>query len=169
MQQRSETLRLVLGAVFIALVALATMVIQIPIPQAGGYLNIGDTMIFVAALLLGPVGGAVAGGIGSALADFLNPIYAYWAPWTLVVKGIEGLLVGSLGYGVYQKYGRVTPRVYLSMGVGALWMVVGYYFASSILYGFSVALVHVPMNLLQGVVSVVLAGLVLGFLRHVRS
>ncbi len=169
MERRSDTLRLVLGAVFIAMVALATMVIQIPIPQAGGYLNIGDTMIFVAALLLGPVGGALAGGLGSALADVLNPIYAYWAPWTLVVKGIEGFLVGTLGYSIYQRHRLVTPRVYLSMIVGALWMVVGYYVASGILYSFSVALVHVPMNLLQGAVSVVLAGLILGFLRHLKA
>ena len=169
MERRSETLKLVLGAVFIALVALATMVIQIPIPQGGGYLNIGDTMIFVAALLLGPVGGAVAGGLGSALADVLNPVYAYWAPWTLVVKGIEGLLVGLLGYGIYQRYKKVTWRVYMSMAVGALWMVIGYYLASSILYSFAAAWAFVPMNMIQGAVSVVLAGLILGLLRHLKT
>ncbi|MDX9762690.1 MAG: ECF transporter S component, partial [Desulfomonilia bacterium] len=56
-------------ALFIALVAVSTMIIRIPVPQTNGYMNLGDSMVLLAALFFGPVGGFIAGGIGSALAD----------------------------------------------------------------------------------------------------
>jgi len=96
MEDRAKTL--VYGALGIALVALATMSIQIPVPQTRGYINLGDTVIFVFAMLFGARIGALAGGVGSALADLLTG-YAHWAPFTLVIKGIEGLLVGLLASG----------------------------------------------------------------------
>lgn len=54
----------------IALVCITTMVIQIPIPMTEGYVNIGDSIIFVASILFGPIPGMIAGGLGSALAVF---------------------------------------------------------------------------------------------------
>ena len=58
-------------------------------------MNLGDSMIFVTAIVFGRKYGLAAGGLGSALADILGG-YATWAPWTLVIKGIEGNLAGML-------------------------------------------------------------------------
>ena len=90
-----STRKLALLALLTALVAAATRVIQIPTPATKGYVNLGDGMIFVAALLFGGSIGGIAGGIGSALADILGG-YANWALPTLIIKGLEGLLVGWL-------------------------------------------------------------------------
>jgi len=56
-------------AISIALVTLGTMAIRISIPATSGYMNLGDSMIFVSAIILGRRYGLVAGGLGSALAD----------------------------------------------------------------------------------------------------
>lgn len=52
-------------------------------------------MVYITALLFGPLVGAFAGGVGSTLADiFLG--YPYYAPATLIVKACEGAVVGVL-------------------------------------------------------------------------
>jgi uncharacterized membrane protein len=85
------------AAIFTAFVCIATMILKVDIPQTRGYFNIGDSMVYVSALLFGPFVGAFAGGIGSMLADVLLGAYQY-APGTLAIKGIEGWLVGYISY-----------------------------------------------------------------------
>ena len=51
----NKTKLLVLNGLMIALVCIATMVIQIPIPMTDGYVNIGDSIIFVTSILFGPI------------------------------------------------------------------------------------------------------------------
>lgn len=81
-------------AVFTAFVAAVTMVFSVYIPATRGYFNIGEVMVYTAAMLMGPYVGAFAGGVGSAISDaVLAPIYA---PGTLVIKGAEGFVVGFL-------------------------------------------------------------------------
>jgi len=145
-----------LFALFTALVVVATMSISIPMIGTQGYVNIGDTMIFVTALLLGTRAGVLAGGIGSALADiFLG--YFHWAPWTLLIKGIEGLIVGVIGHASFAKHKRITLRSFLSLLVAVIWMVMGYYFAGGVMVGFSAAVSSVPGNLIQGGAGIVLS------------
>lgn len=60
-----------INAVFTALVTAATLLIRIPVPATQGYINLGDAVVIAAGLLLGPRTGLIAGGIGSALADWL--------------------------------------------------------------------------------------------------
>lgn len=53
-------------------------------------------MVYITALLFGPLIGAFAGGVGSMSADiFLG--YPHYAPATLVIKACEGAIVGLLG------------------------------------------------------------------------
>jgi uncharacterized membrane protein len=91
----SLTLHSCIAAVFTALVCIATMSFTVYIPSTKGYFNIGEAMIYTAAILFGPLIGAFAGGVGSMLADILLGYY-YYAPATLVVKAIEGFVVGFL-------------------------------------------------------------------------
>ena len=48
----NKTKLIVLNGIMIALVCITTMVIQIPIPMTEGYVNIGDSIIFVALFLI---------------------------------------------------------------------------------------------------------------------
>jgi uncharacterized membrane protein len=142
-----KTLELSLAAVFTALVAVATLVIRIPVPATGGYINIGDALIFTAALSMGWLVGGVAGGVGSAIADMIG--YPVFAPLTLVVKGLQGLLVG------YIADGKSVKRDVIAWLVGSLIMISGYFIGEAYIMqlGVAAALVEVPGNMSQVVVG----------------
>ncbi|HSL93329.1 MAG TPA: ECF transporter S component, partial [Bacillota bacterium] len=146
-------------ALMTALVAVATMVISIPVAATGGYVNFGDTLIFVSALIFGPLTGMLAGGLGSAMADVLGA-YGVWAPFTLVVKGLEGLICGYVFLKLSEAGWSREKAVLASMVLAAGWMVIGYLISGTIIVGsLSVAAVEVPANVVQGGVSVAVAAI----------
>ena len=75
-----------LAALLAAFACVATMLIQVPTPTKG-YVNLGDCIVNISAWLLGPVYGAAAAGIGSAMADVISG-YIVYAPATLIIKGL---------------------------------------------------------------------------------
>ena len=80
-------------ALFIAIVFLGVFIIKFPGPF--GYMHIGDSMIFLSVLMLGGKRGAVAGGIGAALADIVSG-YTIWAVPTLICKAAMALVMGAM-------------------------------------------------------------------------
>lgn len=112
-------------AIMTALTAVVTMVIAIPFPTSTGYLNVGDVLVMTSGILLGPIGGLVAGGVGSMIADVALG-YVYFAPVTLVVKGTEGLLVGVVS-SRSSLAERLTVYDVAGIVLGALAMLMGYY------------------------------------------
>jgi uncharacterized membrane protein len=154
--------RISLLGLFCALVVVATIVIRLPIPATGGYFNLGDTIIFIASVLLGPVFAMIAGGVGSALADVIGG-FAQYAPWTLVIKGIEGLVAGLLVL-AFRADPKTMPGALLAFGsfvVAGLWMTAGYFGAEYVLYGLDWAppTAELPFNLAQGGISAIIAGI----------
>lgn len=148
-----NTKKIVLNGLMISLVCLATMAIQIPVPGTNGYVNIGDAIIFITSILFGPIPGMIAGGIGSALADILSG-YTHWALFTLIVKGLEGYVVGF----IINKFKNTSLNIILSTLLGSVIMVFGYFvFGAYLSGGFGVSLLSVPSNCIQGVVSIFLA------------
>ncbi|WP_297468943.1 ECF transporter S component [Thermococcus sp.] len=138
-----------IAGVSAALVAVATRAITIPVPATGGYINLGDTMVMFVAMLFGPVVGAFAGGVGSALGDVISG-YPGWAPITLVVKGIEGLTVGYLA-----KRLEGTPGLVVAGTIGGILMVSGYFFFEYYAFGFTSAYAELPGNLVQAVTGII--------------
>jgi uncharacterized membrane protein len=63
--------------------------------STGGYFDVGEIMVYITALVMGPYVGAFAGGVGSMLSDAL--LAPQFAVGTLVIKGAEGFIVGYLG------------------------------------------------------------------------
>ncbi|MDP6777393.1 MAG: ECF transporter S component [Candidatus Latescibacteria bacterium] len=143
--------RLTLNALLVALTVAATLVIRVPTPATQGYINLGDAVIFAAALLFGPRTGLLAGGLGSALADLLGG-YVHWAPFTLVIKGLEGALVGLIFRGSLQAWLGVLIGC-LAACVGGAWMVFGYFLTESFLYGWQPAVATIPGNTVQALGS----------------
>lgn len=154
--------KLAVNGLFIALVFLATYLIHIPSPK-GGYINFGDTVIFLTAVLLGKKSGLLAGGIGSALADVALG-YAAYAPFTLVIKALEGFAAGWI-LSAFPGKSRFGLSKIIAYTVGAVIMVAGYYLAEGIVfYGFLPSLANIPGNLIQGGASVVMAYLLTGLI-----
>lgn len=149
-----DTRQLVRLALLTALVAIATLAIRIPIPATEGYINVGDTVIIVAALLAGGRVGGLAGGVGSALADLMGG-YPHWVPFTLVIKGAEGWIMGTCGQwldvDLQRLKGLLLTGGIACMGLG--WMVAGYFLVEYYLYSLGPALVSLPGNILQAVAS----------------
>jgi uncharacterized membrane protein len=136
-------------SIFAALTCVLTMLISIPIPTTGGYINIGDVGVMLAAMIFGPIIGALSGGIGSALADiFLG--YSIWAPATLIIKGLEGLIIGLISN---PRKVRTYFNLYdiLAAIIGGLTMVLGYFIVEAFIFNFgiSAALIELPGNLFQ--------------------
>ena len=65
------------------------------IPNAMGYIHLGDGFVLLAAIILPKKYACFAGGVGAGLADIYGG-YAVWAPWTLVIKIVMVLLVWFL-------------------------------------------------------------------------
>jgi len=123
-------------------------------PATEGYINIGDAIIIAGALLGGARAGALAGGIGSALADLYGG-YSHWAPFTLVIKGLEGMLIGGLGarWGAGLRNGSGLALAGGAAALGMAWMVAGYFLAEFSLYGPGPALASLWGNVVQGAAS----------------
>jgi uncharacterized membrane protein len=105
------------AAIFTAFVAAATLAFAVVIPATNGYFNIGEIMVYIAALVMGPVVGGFAGGVGSAISDAI--VAPQYAPGTLVIKGLEGFIVGYLAK---LRFANLTRRrwqgVSVLIGVG---------------------------------------------------
>lgn len=148
-EANKKLLSIIYTALAIALVTLSTMVIRIPTIK--GYVNIGDIMIFVTAILLGRKSGFIAGAFGSALADLLSG-YAIYAPGTFIIKGLEGLICALV---LYRSLGNKANTVALVLApiIAGIWMVFGYFVYELILFGIGSALPSIFTNLFQAGVS----------------
>ena len=139
-------------AIMSALVAVGTLIVRIPNPM-GGYFNVGDVMIFVAALTFNPLIGGVAGGLGSAIADIIG--FPLFAIPTLVIKGLEGLLASLI------TNKKNVYRDILAVVVAGTEMVIGYFLVELYLWGIGGALAEVPANIAQiaigGIVGIPIA------------
>jgi uncharacterized membrane protein len=145
----SNPLIISLIGIFTALTYVVTAFIQVPIPATGGYINVGDLMVMFTALLFGPIVGGISGGVGPMFADIFSPYYVY-APATLIIKGIEGFLIGFIS-NPKDKSSRISYRDVFAVIIGGLLIPFGYFiFEAYILnFGVPVALVEVPGNFFQ--------------------
>lgn len=146
---QNQTRHLVVLALFVALTALGTLFLKVP--GTTGYYHLGDGIFYAAAILLGPVAGAVAGGLGGAAADILGG-YAVWAPWTLAIKGATGWVIGAVVIKT-----AATGRRVGGLALGALITVAGYAVATTILYGWAAAVVEIAGNIIQTGVGIAVA------------
>ncbi|MGD2200832.1 MAG: ECF transporter S component [Candidatus Bathyarchaeota archaeon] len=132
-----------------ALATVATMIFTFPIPATSGYFNFGDAIVMSTALIFGPVIGALAGGLGSGLADLLGGWYN-WVIFTTVIKGAEGYIAGSLAG---DPQNRTLGKTIFAWFFGALVMVLGYFVVQVFMYGLGAALAEAPFNFVQMAVA----------------
>ncbi|NLE24711.1 MAG: hypothetical protein GX625_05095 [Clostridiaceae bacterium] len=92
----------VITGLMTALIFAFTFVFHIPVPYTSGYIHLGDSMIYISVIVLGPFFGAFASGVGSMLADLLAG-YAQYALPTLIIKSIMALIMGLLLSGKTRK------------------------------------------------------------------
>lgn len=142
-----------LTAICLVLVYIFTALVNIRLPFApnGGLVHLGNVPLFIAAILFGKRTGMIAGGVGMALFDLLSG-WTLWAPFTLVIVGLMGFVVGL----VTQKK-KSFPLYIAAMILACIIKIGGYYIAEGIIYGnWIVPATSIPGNLIQvGVAAVI--------------
>ena len=166
---RAAPRMLALTGLFAALGCVGTMVLQVPSPT-GGYMNLGDAAVLLGACFLGPGYGALAGGVGPALADLLGG-YPMYVPGTLVIKAVMALTAGLL-------YRSLRDRPWgpaVCGAAGEVPMVLGYWLYDALLVSvggtaFGTALAGaaagIPSNLVQAAFGAAASTLLLAALRR---
>ncbi len=145
--------KLTMAGVMAALVFVMTYIPKVPVPMTGGYVHLGDGAIFLAALLLGPLG-IPAAAIGSGLSDILGGYMVYVLP-TMAIKALVALIAWK-GW----KEGSWL-RAVIAFVVAEAVMVLGYFAFESVMYGTAAAWAAVGPNCIQGI-----AGVALGMVCH---
>ena len=166
-EKNDNTLIFVTTAMVTAMVMIATTFFKIP--NAMGYIHLGDGFVLLAAIILPKKYACFAGGFGAGLADIYGG-YAVWAPWTLVIKIVMVLIV-QLFFDFLMK--RASNGKYIAKIAGipfaelfayvlaVLWTVSGYYIAQGFISGnWAAPIADVPGNVLQAAVGSVIAILV---------
>lgn len=143
MQKRPSTGTAVLAALFAALIFLTTAyMLHIPTPATGGYIHLGDSLLYLAASILPTPFALAAGGIGEALSDLLTGSAMYALP-TFIIKSAMVLCFTSAGAKILRK------RNIVATAAGFL-CVAGYYLTEVVLlHSFAAPVVEIPANLIQ--------------------
>lgn len=152
-----RTEKLVLASLMIAMTTVGTMVIKVPAIK--GYIHIGDSIVYLCGILLGPVLGGIAAGLGSMIADLLLG-YAVYAPATFVIKGLDAMIVGLIYFKLVPEDASIVQKTLnfvIAVLFGGAIMVGGYFVYEIALYGVEGAAAGVAYNVTQAVGGGVLA------------
>lgn len=156
----------ILTGVMFVLTTLITWLLRVDIrvaEQTAGYWTMGDVAVYASAALLGGPLGALAAGLGGALADILAG-QAIYAPASLIIKALMAFLCAFL-----LKRGNDRDWLYLVKTVGFCGglMIVLYFVYDLVFRGnYLVAALGLPFNVLQLIASGVVAVPVLKILRR---
>lgn len=150
---RTEKVRtLVIAALFASIICVATFVVKIPSPTTNGYFNLGDCFVLLCGILLNPLYGALAAGIGSALADILSG-YIQYAPATFVIKAVMALSFYYIYHVANHKFPLISKIV--AGFIAETIMVLGYFGYESFVLGYGVgAIGSIFSNASQGIVGI---------------
>lgn len=146
----------VIASMLAAMTTVATMIIKVPTLGTNGYVNIGDSLVLISAWILGNPYGALAAGIGSALADLLSGYPAY-IPGTAVIKFLMAFTAAIVFNAAVRKNIHKAVSYVISSVVAELIMIAGYFLYESTLLGYGMAAAaSIVSNAVQGITCLVL-------------
>ncbi|AWK49791.1 ECF transporter S component [Clostridium beijerinckii] len=156
-RSKFKTKDMVETALLTALVFVATAFINIrlPIAASGGLVHLGTAMLVIASVVFGKEKGAIAGAVGMAIFD-LSSGWALWAPFTFVIRGVMGYILGAISYS-NNKNGDNNIINIFAVIISGIWMIAGYYLTEVILYGnwFS-PIASIPGDITQIVMALII-------------
>jgi TIGR04002 family protein len=151
-EQQKLIQNIVKTALFAAIILAVTGYLpRIPVAGgAGGYIHLGDVIIYIAASILPTQYACIAGALGAGLADAMTG-FAIWSPATMIVKALMAVMFTP-------KSAKTLPvRNIIAVLPAGIICVVGYYLYECLLTSsFTVPLVSVPFNLIQAGLSAVI-------------
>ena len=163
---------MVIAALMATLIFVVTFAVRVPIPvSSGGYISIGDAMIFLSARLIGgsrsekktAFAAASAAAIGSALADLAAGAALYIIP-TFIIKGLMGFVCRL----IIMKRRSFPAFMIAAVSCGAI-MVCGYFIFDYFVIGLPYALVSAPFNCFQLIGNVVVSAVLFPVAKQVEA
>ena len=164
-----------LTSLMIAIVFISGSIIKIP--TINGFMQMGDCMVFLSAVLLGRKYSFLAAGIGMALVDASGG-YIAWIPFTFVIKGCMALCAAT----IILKYKKRNLKTFLiAFVIGGIVDLIGYFIANAIMGGLIVnasngffgsifyAAAHIPGDLIQVVFGVIIATILAPLVYKLRN
>lgn len=149
MPQKNRTKNLAISGILAAMIFVFTYLVRIPVPgnSAGAYMNIGDSIIYCAGMLVGAPWAAAASGIGSIFSDVLvgGGIYI---PATLIIKALMGFVCA-----IIMKKSKF-PGFVMACILGGAIMVAGYFIFEWFAFGWAYSTGTLIFNLIQWVAGV---------------
>lgn len=160
MNNRITTKRIVMTALLAALtVAGSAIRVTLPLSIAGTTsFHLGNILCALSGILLGPWFGGLAAGMGSAIYDLMNPLYAPECWITFITKAAYGVVVGLIAWKNrrpwHARESKTYIRLYIATIVGALTYAVlylskGFFYDGLLLSGLTAnaALINVAAKL----------------------
>ena len=138
--------------------------LKIPL-GVGAMVHLGTAFMFTVAIVQGGVYAGLSAAIGSAFFDLLMGFSPY-TPWSFFIKGIAGLLAGTIAHGLWpqehRQYADANRRWLLRAVIGCLvaaaWTLGGYMVAWWQVTGsLTVAISNMPASLLTSGVGLPIA------------
>lgn len=174
-----QTRTVIIAALMAALTCVGTMIIKVPTPT-NGYIHPGDGFVLLSGLLLGPLWGSLAAGIGSALSDLIGGYFVY-VPATFVIKA----LTAFTGYTVYRLLSKLLknktelPTLIISGIAGEAVMVLGYFLfeifmlsvvnETTLSAGVIASLAGIIPNIIQGMFGVIISTILFPLLKKLAA
>jgi uncharacterized membrane protein len=146
--QRNTTVNIALTGLMGALVLVGTY-LNIPIPVLGDktMVGLGNVFCILSGLILGPVYGGAAAGIGSFIFDLIGG-WASSAPFTLVFKFLMAFVCGIIAYGGDKTASRLSWLIIAaicgSLSYCALYL--GYSYVKELLIGSAVPVINAKIT-----------------------
>ena len=147
-QMNKNIKQLAYTGMFAAVIFVMTMFVKIPVTS--GYLHLGDALIYIASLIIGPWA-ILAGALGEGLADVAGG-YVMYAPATVIIKA----LIAVPFLIIYKKGDSkllTVKSALMTLPAGVI--TVGGYFIADMIIDKAYAVVDIPGNIIQAVGSAV--------------
>ena len=171
MKNKDTIIRLCVWATMTAIVFFGNMLrIKFAVPLGGvTSLTFANVFCALAGILLGPWGGFFAAGFGSGLYDLTDPAYVADVPFTIVTKGIYGLVAGLIIYRLFrsdkEKYvPQLAATVCAAAAYAVAYLVKNYFYNARFLHNltepaecWAYIVAKVPATVTNGVIAVIFA------------
>lgn len=161
MKKKINTKNIALTGVLMALVILS--ILWIKIPTGYGYIHIADSFILLSGIT-GPFMAFLVGGVGAMVSDFLVG-YPVYAPWSLVVHGLQAIVMALL----LKRVSDVTLVKFFILGLSVtfIFVVLGYALAEAVISGtLGAAVGTIPLNVVQAISGAVIGTALYGVYKN---
>lgn len=164
-------IKLCATAMMIAIVFVGNYLrVTLPVPLGGvTSFTLANILCALSGILLGPVWGFLAAGLGSAIYDLTNPAYVMEAPITLMTKGMYGLIAGLVLYTLFRSarekyFPQLTATICAALAYMIVYCIKVFFYNGMFIQGFSEAapcwllvVSKLPATLFNGGIAIVVA------------